>query len=538
MTLHTTTSMTLVPPTIARKQDKNNGLLSTKLSIPPARPTLVPRDSLIAKLNNGLRRGYQLTLVSAPAGAGKTTLLSSWLRQLAALHPANQANPSPKAPLGLAWLTLDHEDNQPMRFWSYLISALQTIDADLGREAQRLLAAPQRPPIRTMLSALLNDLAAYSDQIILVLDDFEAIAAAAIHKGITFIADHAPTQLHLVLSSRADPPLPLARLRAHNQLAEVRGKELDFTLAETAAFLSDMTGMPWRNTDAWALHARTEGWAAGLQIAGLELQKLLAESSVAQIGYAIARFTDGFSGNHQDIREFLEQEVLRRQPEYVQAFLICTSFLEQLNGSLCDSVTGQTGSQELLERLDKANLFVVPVESAPPWYRYQRMFAEVLQARLRQAQPELAALLHRRAAEWYAAHGEVAEPSFAGRDVIVVDPPTDQALSTYRPARARASLPSLSGVVREHALGEATSVTGPALDQDHEIVQLVEQLTPRELEILRLIAEDLSYVEISNRLVIGLNTVRFHVKNIYGKLDVHRRAQAITRAKQLHVLLP
>jgi LuxR family maltose regulon positive regulatory protein len=236
--LQTSTSMTLVPKVVANKQGKNIELLATKLAIPASRPTPVPREGLIAKLNNGLRRGCQLTLVAAPAGAGKTTLLSSWLHQLAALHPANQDNVALRSPLGLAWLTLDRADNQPMRFWSYLIGALQTIDAGLGREAQRLLMAPQRPPIRNILSSLLNDLAAYSDQIILVLDDFEAITASAIQKGMVFIADHAPAQLHMVLSSRSDPPLSLARFRAHNQLAEVRGKELDFTIDETAAFLS------------------------------------------------------------------------------------------------------------------------------------------------------------------------------------------------------------------------------------------------------------------------------------------------------------
>jgi ATP/maltotriose-dependent transcriptional regulator MalT len=574
--LHTMASMALVPKTVVSKRGKDVGLLSTKLCIPPTRPTLVPRDCLIAKLNNGLRRGCQLTLVSAPAGAGKTTLLGSWLRYLAAPRIANQDSTPLRSPLGLAWLTLDREDDQPMRFWTYLIGALQTIDAGLGGEAQRLLAAPQRPPIRIILSSLLNDLAAYSDQIVLILDDFEAITASSIHKGIVFIADHAPPQLHMVLSSRIDPPLPLARFRAHDQLAELRGRELDFTIDETATFLAGMTGVTWRNEDTWALHARTEGWIAGLHIAGLELQKLLADTPVAGIEWETARFIDGFSGNHQDIRDFLEAEVLARQPRRVQAFLLLTSILERLNGSLCDAVTEQTGSQGLLERLGKANLFVVPLDGVPPWYRYQRMFAEVLLARLRQSQPGLIPMLHRRAAEWYEDHGDAAEakhhqlqaeqmplpaklgarywvqmspisatkPTFACSDVIIVDQSPEDALTEVRRSGAhglaneRATMPSRSSLMQERGPREATSEICRTLDQEYEIMQPVELLTRRELEILQLIAEGLSYMEISKQLVIGLNTVRFHVKNIYGKLEVHQRTQAITRARKLRLLLP
>lgn len=540
--MHTASSIAPIPKARTSKQNQQIELLTTKLSIPASRPTMISRDGLIAKLNNGLCRGCQLTLVAAPAGAGKTTLLSSWLSQLAALHTPNQDNQSRIAPLGLSWLTLDREDNQPIRFWWYLIGAFQTINADLGREAQRLLMASQRPPIRNILSLLLNDLAAYSDQIILVLDNFEAITASAIHKGLVFIADHAPAHLHMVLSSRSDPPLPLARFRAHDQLAEVRGKELDFTPDETAAFLSSLTGVSWRAQDAWALHARTEGWVAGLQIVGLELQKLLTESSLDHVENEIARCIDGFSGNHQDIREFLEEEVLKRQPPHIQVFLMLTSTLEGLNASLCDAVTGQTDSQELLERLIRANLFVGPIEGASRWYRYHNMFAEVLRARLCQAQPELVPLLHQRAALWYQEHGDAVVPMLAGSEVIVVDPPTDdlrrlgRESSTHDQPSERALVPALSPIIQERVVGEEASVIYPVLDRGDEIVQLVEQLTQRELEVLRLLAEGLSYREISNRLVIGLNTVRFHVKNIYGKLAVHQRTQAIARARKVHLL--
>jgi LuxR family maltose regulon positive regulatory protein len=515
-------------------------LLTTKFSIPASRPTLIPRDGLLAKLNNGLRRGCRLILVSAPAGAGKTTLLSAWLRQLAALDGATQDRASFGSAPDLAWLTLDRADNQPARFWSYLIGALQTIDVGLGREAQRLLAAPHHRPIHTVLCALLNDLAAYARPIILVLDAFEAITASAIHRGLVFIVDHTPAQLHLVLSSRVDPPLPLARFRAHDQLAELRGNELGFTVDETAAFLSSLTGVPWRAQDAWALHARTEGWVAGLQIAGLELQKLLADVPRDRIGHESARFADDFSGHHQDIRDFLQEEVLHRQPQDVQVFLMLTSVLKWLNSSLCDAITRQTGSQELLEQLVRANLVVGPAPGAPPWYRYQRMFREVLQARLCQTQPDLIPLLHQRAAEWYEAHRDSAVPMLGNSDVIVVDAPTDEAhrlvceLATARPGCEHATL--VPPMPQEHAPQTDPGATSLLLDQGHMLMPLVEQLTQRELEVLQLLAEGLSYMDIGRRLVVSLNTVRFHVKNIYDKLDVHQRTQAIARAKTLHIL--
>ncbi|HEU5103355.1 MAG TPA: LuxR C-terminal-related transcriptional regulator [Roseiflexaceae bacterium] len=570
------TSMALVPKAGARVWDADRALLATKLYIPSPRPTLVLRDCLIAKLNNSLRRGCQLILVSAPAGAGKTTLLSSWLGQLSSLRDAGSDAAAQRRRLGLAWLTLDRDDNQPTRFWAYAIGAFQTIDPSLGLEAQRLLVAPQRPSIRTILSSLLNDLAAYSDPIVLVLDDFELITASAIHKGIVFIADHAPAQLHIVLSSRADPPLPLARLRAHDQLAEVHGKELAFTVDEMAAFLAAATNIGWRDEDVAALHDRTEGWIAGLQIAGRELQQLLADSPAARTGREIARFIDNFSGHHQDIRDFLETEVLKLQPQRIQTFLVLTSILERMNGSLCDAVAEQTGGQELLEQLVKANLFVLPCDGdgGAPWYRYQRMFAQVLQARLSQTRPGLAPLLHRRAAEWYAEHGDLAaasrhqwqanrlawqlnaqdsaaappnaanQPALALPAALGPDKQEDGALIVVNgvaadyPANGQATMPDRAPLLQQRVPREQASEAEPNLAQATEGLQLAEQLTERELEILQLMVEGLSYMEIADRLVIGLNTVRFHVKNMYGKLDVHQRAQAIARAKQLRVLLP
>jgi LuxR family transcriptional regulator, maltose regulon positive regulatory protein len=537
-TLHTMTSMALVPKAAARSRDKYVELLSTKLCIPASRPTLVARDGLLAKLNNALRRGCQLVLVTAPAGAGKTTLLSSWLRQLSA-QPTAASDSAPSRPaLGLAWLTLDRDDNQPARFWAYLIGALQTIGASLGLEAQRLLVAPQRSPMRAILSTLLNDLAAYPAPIVLVVDDFELITASAIHKGLVFIAEHAPAQLHVVLSSRGEPPLPLARLRAHDQLAELRGNELAFTIDETAAFLSGMTGTAWRDADVWALHARTEGWIAGLQIAGLELQKLLADAPADCVGRQIALFIESFSGHHQDIRDFLEMEVLKHQPQRLQAFLMQTSILERLSGPLCDAVAEQTGGQELLEQLVKANLFIVPCDGAIAWHRYQRMFAEMLRARLYQDQPGLAALLHRRAAQWYADHGDrdAASQHQQRADILAsqLDPHWSVALLPAGGAAIAVGGSAAERLASEHVL----AIEDAARLDCAEELPLAEQLTERELAILTLMAEGLSYMQIANQLVIGLNTVRFHVKNMYGKLDVHQRAQAIARAKKLHLLLP
>jgi len=580
MILHSEEGIRLVREPVASTLDRCDTLLTTKLSIPLSLSTCVPRPRLIEKLDAGLHRRHRLTLVSAPAGSGKTTLLSAWLSTKDEGGRKNDegreqsAHPSPfmPHPFKVAWLALDPEDNQPVRFWAYLIAAVQTIAPELGQQAQRLLAALHRPHIRTIAASLLNDLAAYSETVILVLDNYQSITATAIHKSLAFVADHAPPQLHMVLSSRADPPLPLVRLRARDQLTELRTADLRLTPEETAAFLTTMTDMHWSPDEARSLYSSTEGWIVGLQIAGLELQRLLALSSTIDIRRAILGFIDTFSGRHHDIRDFLEEEVLKRQPERIQSFLTVTSILERLNASLCDALTGQTGSQAVLEQLDKANLFLVPLDAERYWYRYHVMFADVLQWRLYQAQADLASILHRRAAAWYQAHGYVGQAiahrlraeqidlatqsgdqnwvhlphmgmiaqQSAGSNVAELRIPSDQAnaegqvFATPQPLDEATVLVPAIRMAQQYELEAPQTLSAPL--PRHASVQLLEQLTERELAILQLIAAGLTYIEISRQLVVSLNTVRFHVKNMYGKLNVHHRTLAIARAKELGLL--
>ncbi len=379
-------------------------LLSTKLYIPPARPELVPRPRLSQRLGEGLAR--RLTLVCAPAGFGKTTLVSEWLRTLAGVSAA--------------WLTLDEEDNDPARFLDYLIAALQSAQAGLGKAAQALLRSPHAPPVRSILTALINDLARGATDLVLVLDDYHEIETQAGHDAVALLLDHLPQPLHLVIISRTDPPLPLARLRARDQVTEIRAADLRFTVEEAAIFLNQVMRLGLAAEDIAALEARTEGWAAGLQLAALSMRG--SEDSAA--------FVAAFTGSNRYVLDYLAEEVLRRQDERVQRFLLQTSILERLTGPLCDAVVadpladepaGPSGAfslirlfadspgQAMLVALEQANLFTVPLDAERRWYRYHRLFAEFLRGRLRQAHPDLWPELHRRAARWYEQRGWAAE---------------------------------------------------------------------------------------------------------------------------------
>jgi LuxR family maltose regulon positive regulatory protein len=359
-------------------------LLQTKLHIPPLRPERVPRPRLIARLDEGLRRGHKLALLSAPAGSGKTTLLSEWI-----------AARGQEA----AWLSLDATDNEPARFWAYAIAALRTVQPGLGEETLALLQAPQLPPISSALIPLLNQIAVLADPLVLVLDDYHVISTPALHQGIAFVLEHAPRQLHLVLSTRADPPLPVSRLRARGRLTELRADDLRFTPGEATAFLRDVTGLGLEPAEVDALKARTEGWIVGLQLAALSMQGRDAAGREA--------FLSSFAGSHHYILEYLTEEVLDRQPEPVRQFLLRTSILDRLCGALCDAVTGQEGSGAVLAALQRDNLFVVPLDDAHRWYRYHHLFADLLGNLLRQALPtERIRELHRRASLWYEGESE------------------------------------------------------------------------------------------------------------------------------------
>ncbi len=365
-------------------------LVQTKLYVPTARRTLVARPRLIGRLSRGSQA--RLTLISAPAGFGKTTLLTAWLAAGAAENRA------------VAWLSLDQGDRQPATFWTYVITALQSAVPGVGASMLPLLQSAQ-PPIQTVLIAVLNELAGTPVDVDLVLDDYHLVDGPDVRGDMVFLLEHLPRQVHLVISTRADPLLPLARLRARGELVEVRSADLRFTPDEVAAYLNDVVGLNLAATDIATLEGRTEGWIAALQLAALSMQGRKD----------IAGFIAGFAGDDRYIVDYLVEEVLQRQTEQVRTFLLRTCVLDRLSGPLCDAVTGDRGGKATLEGLDRANLFLVPLDDSRHWYRYHHLFADMLQTHLRDERPDEVADLHRRASQWYDQHGQ---PSQAVRHAL------------------------------------------------------------------------------------------------------------------------
>ena len=419
-------------------------ILQTKFYAPrrPLHANLVGRPRLTKKLNAGL--AGKVTVLSAPAGFGKSTLLSEWIEHLRAQRaPAiddlrnEAADGSPPGNqkskfVNIAWLMLDHDDNDPVRFLTYLIVGLQKFATTMGETAMALLQAPggfpgaQAP--KTILTALINDLSllAGADSpapdsdgatpiYVLVLEDYHVITAQPVHVALTYLIDHLPAHMHVIITTRADPPLPLARWRVRDQLSEIRVDDLRFTPDETAAFLNDRMGLQLATDEVMTVGARTEGWIAGLQLVALSMQGRDDK----------AGFLQTFSGDHRYILSYLTEEVFNQQPSVIQDFLLRTSILDRLCGPLCDIlltnedlrltndgidegvrqseiVIRQFASAAILERLYRANLFLMPLDDEGHWYRYHQLFAEVLQHRLRQNQPDLLPTLHRRASAWYA----------------------------------------------------------------------------------------------------------------------------------------
>ena len=363
-------------------------LLETKLFLPRPRSGVVLRPRLRERLQQGL--AAKLMLVSAPAGFGKTTLLVDWMAAVSA---------SPGADISTAWVSLDASDNDPATFWNYLIAALRTVAPDVGAEALGLLQEPQPPSIQLVLTTLLNDLGAADVEVVLVLDDYHVIDSLEVQTGMAFLLDHLPPRLHLVIASRADPALPLSRLRARGDLIEIRASDLRFTPDEAASYLNDAMGLQLTPDDVTSLEERTEGWIAALQLAALSLT---GRDDVAS-------FIAGFAGDDRYVVDYLVEEVLQRQPEDVQTFLLQTSVLDRMTGSLCDALTGQDGGRAVLEALDRDNLFLVPLDDRRQWYRYHHLFADVLQARLLDEQPGRIGDLHRLASSWFQEHGDPAE---------------------------------------------------------------------------------------------------------------------------------
>lgn len=361
-------------------------ILTTKLYIPPRRPNAVLRSRLTERLNTSLHR--RLTLICAPAGFGKTTLLSEWAAT------CNQP---------VAWLSVDEEHNDPTRFLIYLVAVLRTLTLSngeaffqLGESTLEALQSPQPPQLHSVLTTLLNEITRVSQEFILVLDDYHNLESQAVDQALMYLLEHMPPHMHLFIASREVPPLPLARFRARDELIELRASDLRFTEAETTEFLNRVMDLDLSRSDIAALESRTEGWITGLQLAAISLQ-----------GHRdTADFINSFSGSHYFVLDYLVEEVLQRQPESIQKFLLSTSILERLNGSLCDAVLPQasTSSQDILEYLERSNLLVFPLDDQRLWYRYHHLFADALQARLVQEDQDYVRELHLRACAWYKEH--------------------------------------------------------------------------------------------------------------------------------------
>ena len=368
------------PPGVAAAGQ--DALLATKLHVPLVQPGFVPRPRLAARLDEGLAR--RLILVCAPAGFGKTALLADWARAGKRL---------------VAWLSLDAADNDPARFWRHAVAALDRAHPGIGERAAPLLGPPAPPSFERLVASLINELAARpgEDEVLLVLDDYHLIDAQPVHGPLAYLLEHLPPGLRLVLASRSDPPLALPRLRADGQLTELRADDLRFSTDEAGSLLREAIGGDLPSAAVAALAARTEGWVAGLQLAGLSLR--------GPHGADVAGFVASFGGSHRYVLDYLTEEVLDRQAGELRRFMLETSVLERLSGELCDSVTGRAGSQALLEQVKRAGLFLVPLDEVRGWWRYHHLFADLLRARLQAEQPGRVTALHRAAATWHEEHG-------------------------------------------------------------------------------------------------------------------------------------
>ena len=381
-------------PAVKWETDQHLTPLKTKLRVPPVRSGWISRPRLEKRLDEGFER--KLTLLSAPAGFGKTTLLVGWIDD----H---------KIPA--AWFSVDKSDNDPLHFLTCVILGLQTLEPSIGKPAQKMLQSPQPPPIESILINLLNDVSRISNDMVLVFDDYHLIEARPIHDMIAFWLENLPNQLHMIIATRSDPPLPMARVRSQNLLTELRAADLGFTVDETASLFNQTLNVQLSGPDIQLLETRTEGWAAGLQLAALSLEGRTDPSD----------FIRGFKGDNRYIADYLTEEVLSRQPEHLRNFLLQTSILGRLCGPLCDAVTDQKNSRQVLTALEKANLFVVPLDDERYWYRYHHLFGDLLEQRLRMNQGDRVPDLHRRASRWFAQNdfkNQAVDHALAAKDYV------------------------------------------------------------------------------------------------------------------------
>ncbi|ORA07632.1 hypothetical protein BST14_27005 [Mycobacterium arosiense ATCC BAA-1401 = DSM 45069] len=445
-------------------------LLATKSEPPAIRAQLIERAGLIDTLSTEPSR--KLTLLSAPAGWGKTTLLAQWVR-----------GADDRRRRG--WLSLDASDNEPARFWACAIVALGKAVPGVAPRALKhiTMGADVR---RVVLPTLLDELAAIDYQIALVLDDYHLVENRTVHEQVAFVVERMPQTFQLVIAARSDPMLPLARLRARGELLELRAEQLRFEAGEAADLFGGVLGLELTDAQVQLLFRRTEGWAAGLYLAGLSLAGRIDA----------AAFIQTFAGDNRHIVDYLMAEVLEGQPSHLREFLLRTSILGRLSGRLCDAVLETSDSASVLEKIERENLFVVPLDMSRQWYRYHQLFGELLRTELRRSEPDLVTDLHRRAADWFKREGLVDE-----------------------------AVPHL--VAGGDIAHSASRTQGCAVG---------EELTPKELEVLRLLPTRLSRSEIGAQLYISLNTVKTHQRAVYRKLHVEHRSGAVIRARELGLL--
>jgi LuxR family maltose regulon positive regulatory protein len=373
-----------------KEKKVSDTLLATKIHVPPLRSNLVNRSRLIQQLNDGITQNHRLTLISAPAGYGKSTLLSEWASQLT---------------IPLAWLSLEKTENSPARFWSYFIAALSTITSIRKLKSWGILLratqAELSPPMELLLENIVNDFSVLEGPVILVLDDFHFIDDHQVHQDLIYLIDHLPLSangLHVIISSRMDPPWPLARWRARNELNELRPFDLRFSQIETIRFLNQILHLELSEQEINAIQARTEGWVAGLQLAAISIQGRIKIDGLV----GASRFLEAFTGSNRFILDYLMEEVIGQQTAEVRDFLFCTSILTHLSAPLCDALLGRNDSLSIIKQLEQANLFLIPLDDERQWYRYHHLFAELLNNKLKQKQPDKIDELYRRASHWFA----------------------------------------------------------------------------------------------------------------------------------------
>jgi LuxR family maltose regulon positive regulatory protein len=560
-------------------------LLATKSFVPVSPHALISRPRLSALLDAGLQR--QLTLVSAPAGFGKTTLLSTWAKSHAADNPH------------VAWVTLDEGDNAPRRFWAYVLTALDRCEPGTSVQALQLLHAHDEPPLEEALTALINRLSDVTSLWALILDDYQVINEPAIQRQLSFLVEHLPPQVHVMLATRTDPPLPLSRWRVRDQLLEVRTDQLRATEEETGALLHQLVGITLENSLLQEITARTEGWLAGLRLVGLALQGCADPTCMLE----------GARGSERYIQDYVTEEVLRQQEPAMYTFLLRTSILSQLTAPLCDAVLepveGQEDSQQVLEELERTNVFLVPLDRQRRWYRYHSLFAEALRTRLEQVSGEEVRTLYLRASRWYEQEGNIAEAvqhalrahaweraadlieSMSQKrsgetsesqmvahwveqlpaDVVCTRPQIGQ-LSGRRLMRADNQLANelctrgtetggrAVQTVEHSSTADAVSLVRNEQEHQRETqlassmhiadrfrvakdgleLLLLDPLTDREREVLHLVAQGASNAEIAAMLIVEVNTVKRHMGNIMSKLQAGNRTQAVAQARVLGLL--